>query len=91
MFIGQPNMVNHNLVMRFQSLCDPTRLPIPKDDISRSCARRDVFAIGRECELTCVSGDSVPREPFLLVLSEIAVCAVHQDLIVQRLEGHELV
>ena len=91
MFIRQPHVVNHNLVVRLESLDNPARLPVPEHHITRSRPGRDVLAIRRESKLTSVPRNGVTREPLLLVLPKVAIRGVHEDLIVERLARDKLV
>jgi hypothetical protein len=69
-FMGEPRMANDDLIVTFQALEDPARLPVPEDHASGAVARAQELAVGGEAHLACVPGNRVPREPLLPVLLE---------------------
>lgn len=85
MLIRQPDMINHDLLVRPHPIDNLARLPIPENHISTTRTTRNVLAVRTESNVASVSGDSVTCEPLLLGLLERAVGGVDQDLVVERL------
>lgn len=79
-------MRDHDLRVCLQARLDAARLPIPKHDIAIAVPTADPLAVRREADLARITHHTVPREAFLAVLSEV-VCAVDEDLVVERLRG----
>ena len=72
--------------MGFETGLDPTRLPIPKYDITVPVAATDPTTVRREPDLAGVTRDAVSCESFLAVLAEV-VGGVDEDLVVEGLCG----
>jgi hypothetical protein len=82
--VRQPRVVDDDLLVRMQSLQDLASLPVPEDHVPLSVTTGYETSVWRESDRTCISGNGVPRESLLSVLSE-AVGRVDKDLIVERL------
>lgn len=76
----------HHFRMTFQARFNLSCPPIPENNVPIAIAAAYPFPIRRETHLTSISSNGVARKAFLAILSEI-VCAVDEDLVVQRLSG----
>jgi hypothetical protein len=77
----KPFMSNDYLLVTLQTRLNITSLPIPEHNIPRPITTTDPFPVGREADLTCVSGNLVVCKPFLAILAEI-VGAIYENLII---------
>jgi hypothetical protein len=77
----QPFMCNDDLIVALQLALDATRLPIPEHHVPLGVTAAYPFPIWRKSDLTGISGNGMPCEAFLAVLSEV-ICVVEQDLII---------
>ena len=82
--VRQPSVVDDDLLVRMQPLQDLPSLPVPEYHVPLSVTTGYETPVWRESDCTCVSGNSVPSESLLSVLSE-AVGRVDKDLVVKRL------
>lgn len=82
----QPNMVDHNLLVRPQPLDQLPVLEVPEHQVPVRVSRRDVPPVGREPDLAGVTSGGVPREALLAVLLK-SLSGVDEDLVVERLGG----
>ena len=84
----QPLVGNHHFAVCLESHLHPSHLPIPEYNIPSAIPATDPLPIWWEANLACVPCNGMSHKLFLLVLPEI-VCAVHENLIIQRL-GHKV-
>jgi hypothetical protein len=86
MLVGQPRMIDDNLLVSVQSLQDLASLPVPEDHVSLSVTAGYETSVWREPDGTSVTSDSMTGESLFSVLSE-SVGRVYEDLVVERLSG----
>ena len=79
-------MSNDDLLVSRQTTLYPACLPIPEHDVTGAISAANPFPVRREANLTGVTGDRMPREALLPVLTEV-VGAVDEDLVIERLRG----
>ena len=84
MLIGQPRVVDDDLLVRMQSLQDLASLPVPEDHVPLPVTTGYETSVWRESDGTCISGNGMTSESLLSVLSE-AIGRVDEDLVVERL------
>ena len=82
----EPLVCNDDLLVTWQTGLYPSRLPIPEYHISRAITTAYPLPVRRKADLASIAGDGVPCESLLSVLSEV-VCAVDEDLVVERLRS----
>lgn len=63
--MGQPKMINDNLLMRLESLDEFAFGVVPKDDVARSVAGGDVTTVWGESDRAGVAGCRVTGKTFL--------------------------
>jgi hypothetical protein len=82
--VGQPYMVDDDLLVGMEPFQDLASLPVPEDHVSLAVTTGHKASIWRESDGARITGNSMTSEALLSILSE-SVGRIDEDLVVERL------